>query len=76
MAQDSSKLIGIPANMPPWGLEGKRILVAVSAGVAAYKTCILVRDLMRAGANIKIVMTEAARTFVSCFAFVAFTTKS
>lgn len=54
-----------------WGLAGKRILVAVSAGVAAYKTCILVRDLMRAGANIKIVMTEAARAFVSAETFQA-----
>ncbi|MFM1939128.1 MAG: hypothetical protein RLY32_870 [Pseudomonadota bacterium] len=71
MAQDSSELMGTPANMPPWGLEGKRILVAVSAGVAAYKTCILVRELMRAGAKIKIVMTESARAFVSAETFQA-----
>jgi len=50
---------------PTWGLKGKHILVAISAGVAAYKSCMLVRDLIRAGAEIKIVMTEAARAFVS-----------
>ena len=71
MAQDGNELITKHATMPPWGLEGKRILVAVSAGVAAYKTCILVRALIRAGAMIKIVMTESARAFVSAETFQA-----
>ena len=74
MAQESSDLMQKGSDLitrPTWGLEGKRILVAVSAGVAAYKTCMLVRDLMRAGAQIKIVMTEAARAFVSAETFQA-----
>ena len=71
MAQYSKELISQPLAESRWGLHGKRVLIAVSAGVAAYKTCILVRDLMRAGANIKIVMTEAARAFVSAETFQA-----
>ena len=69
MAQSSTDLM----TKPTWGLKGKHILVAISAGVAAYKSCMLVRDLIRAGAEIKIVMTEAARAFVSAETFQALT---
>lgn len=55
------------------GLEGRSILIGVSAGVAAYKTCILVRELQRAGARLSIVMTEAAQAFVSAACFQALT---
>lgn len=54
-------------------LSGRSVLVGVSAGVAAYKTCILVRELQRAGARLSIVMTEAAQAFVSAACFQALT---
>jgi len=52
-------------------LRGKHILVGVTGGIAAYKVCYLVRDLKRAGADVKVVMTEAATKFVTPLTFSA-----
>lgn len=46
-------------------LQGKKILVGVSASIAAYKTILLVRLLIKSGAEVKVVMTPAAKDFVS-----------
>ena len=46
-------------------LSGKNILVGVSAGIAAYKVPYLVRLLIKAGANVQIVMTPASKEFVT-----------
>lgn len=46
-------------------LHGKKIILGVSGSIAAYKSPILVRLLVKAGAEVKIVMTSAAREFVS-----------
>jgi phosphopantothenoylcysteine decarboxylase/phosphopantothenate--cysteine ligase len=46
-------------------------LVGVTGGIAAYKVCYLVRDLRKAGADVKVVMTEAAAKFVSPLTFSA-----
>ena len=46
-------------------LHGKHILVGITGGIAAYKVCTLVRDLKKAGADVKVVMTEAATRFVT-----------
>ncbi|MEJ6547810.1 MAG: bifunctional phosphopantothenoylcysteine decarboxylase/phosphopantothenate--cysteine ligase CoaBC [Flavobacteriaceae bacterium] len=46
-------------------LRGKNILLGISGGIAAYKTPYLVRLLIKAGANVKIVLTENASHFVS-----------
>jgi phosphopantothenoylcysteine decarboxylase/phosphopantothenate--cysteine ligase len=45
-------------------LEGHRVLVGVSGGIACYKVCEVVRLLARAGAHVQVVMTAAARAFV------------
>jgi phosphopantothenoylcysteine decarboxylase/phosphopantothenate--cysteine ligase len=47
------------------------ILVGVSGGVAAYKTCELVRLLVRAGRDVQVVMTPAAEDFVGPTTFAA-----
>jgi phosphopantothenoylcysteine decarboxylase/phosphopantothenate--cysteine ligase len=52
-------------------LQGKHILVGVTGGIAAYKVCYLVRDLKKAGADVKVVMTEAATKFVTPLTFSA-----
>ena len=52
-------------------LRGKHILVGVTGGIAAYKVCYLVRDLRKAGAEVKVVMTEAAAKFVTPLTFSA-----
>ena len=46
-------------------LSGKNILLGISAGIAAYKTASLVRLFIKAGANIKVVMTPASKEFVT-----------
>ncbi|HZW77234.1 MAG TPA: bifunctional phosphopantothenoylcysteine decarboxylase/phosphopantothenate--cysteine ligase CoaBC [Flavobacteriaceae bacterium] len=46
-------------------LKGKRILLGITGGIAAYKTPLLVRLLVKEGADVKVVMTEAAKDFVT-----------
>lgn len=46
-------------------LGGKNILLGITGGIAAYKTTFLVRLLIKAGANVKIVLTDSASAFVS-----------
>jgi len=46
-------------------LSGKNILLGITGGIAAYKTTFLVRLLIKAGANVKIILTDSASSFVS-----------
>ena len=46
-------------------LGGKKVLLGVTAGIAAYKTTYLVRLFIKAGAEVKVVMTPAAKDFVT-----------
>ena len=46
-------------------LKGKKILMGITGSIAAYKVPLLVRQLVKAGAEVKIVMTTAALEFVS-----------
>jgi phosphopantothenoylcysteine decarboxylase / phosphopantothenate---cysteine ligase len=46
-------------------LQGKKILIAISGSIAAYKSILLTRLLVKAGAEVRIVMTPAAADFVS-----------
>lgn len=46
-------------------LQGKKILIGISGSIAAYKTILLVRLLVKAGAEVKVVMTTASKEFVS-----------
>lgn len=46
-------------------LTGKKILIGISGSIAAYKIPILVRLLIKEGAEVKIIMTDAAKKFVS-----------
>ncbi|NOY16862.1 MAG: bifunctional phosphopantothenoylcysteine decarboxylase/phosphopantothenate--cysteine ligase CoaBC [Gammaproteobacteria bacterium] len=46
-------------------LAGKNILLGITGGVAAYKSAVLCRDLMRRGAEVRVVMTEAATHFIT-----------
>jgi phosphopantothenoylcysteine decarboxylase / phosphopantothenate---cysteine ligase len=50
-------------------LEGKHILLGVTGGIAAYKSALLVREFIRAGAEIQVVMTRAAAQFVTPLTF-------
>ena len=46
-------------------LGGKKILLGVTAGIAAYKSAFLVRLLIKKGAEVKVVMTPSAKEFVT-----------
>ena len=54
-------------------LEGKRILLGVTGGVAAFKAAYLARELQRRGAAVQVAMTEAATHFVGTATFQALT---
>ena len=46
-------------------LQGKKILLGITGGIAAYKSIYLVRLLVKAGAEVKVIMTPSAKDFVS-----------
>lgn len=46
-------------------LKGKKILLGISGGIAAYKICYLVRMLVKQGAEVRVIMTPNASRFVS-----------
>jgi phosphopantothenoylcysteine decarboxylase/phosphopantothenate--cysteine ligase len=46
-------------------LSGKKILLGISGGIAAYKTPLLVRELIKFGAEIRVLMTPLAKDFVT-----------
>ncbi len=46
-------------------LRGKKILLGISGGIAAYKTASLVRLLIKAGADVRVVMTPASKDFIT-----------
>lgn len=46
-------------------LKGKRILIGVTGGIAAYKVPFLVREFRKARAEVRVVMTDSAREFVA-----------
>jgi phosphopantothenoylcysteine decarboxylase / phosphopantothenate---cysteine ligase len=46
-------------------LAGKKIIVGITGSIAAYKTPLIVRQLIKAGAEVKVIMTPASTDFVS-----------
>ena len=46
-------------------LSGKKVLLGVTGGIAAYKTPLIVRLLIKQGAEVKVVMTPSATDFVT-----------
>ena len=55
----------IPSNL----LQDKKILLGVTGSIAIYKSLELIRLLTKAGANVKVVMSEAAKKFVTPLTF-------
>jgi phosphopantothenoylcysteine decarboxylase/phosphopantothenate--cysteine ligase len=50
-------------------LHGKKIIVAVTGSIAAYKAAFLVRALIKEGCEVQVLMTDAAKAFVSALTF-------
>ncbi len=56
-------------------LRNRKLLVVVTGGIAAYKTCELVRLLLKARASVRVIMTQSAARFVAPLTFEALTGK-
>lgn len=65
-----SELTGSASSSP---LNGRLVLLGVTGGIAAYKACFLTRLLSAAGAEVQVVMTEAATHFIGPDTFAALT---
>jgi len=50
-------------------LADKKIAIGVTGGIAAYKSCELVRELRRSGVEVRVAMTDSARKFVTDLTF-------
>jgi phosphopantothenoylcysteine decarboxylase/phosphopantothenate--cysteine ligase len=61
MTHPSKRIIGEISDE----LKGKKVLLGVSASVSLYKSLDLARDLMRRGAEIKVMMTPSASKLIS-----------
>ena len=57
--------MSIPVPHPPLPLGGRHLVLGLSGGIACYKSAELVRELIRAGASVQVVMSEAAQAFIT-----------
>lgn len=57
--------MSIPVPHSPLPLGGRHIVLGLSGGIACYKSAELVRELVKAGASVQVVMTEAACAFIT-----------
>jgi len=46
-------------------LKGKKIILGVTGGIAAYKSAVVVREFVKRGAEVRVVMTETAKQFIT-----------
>ncbi len=46
-------------------MQGKKVIVGITGSIAAYKSALLVRLLIKAGAEVKVIMTPAAKDFIT-----------
>ena len=60
-------------STPSGSLTGQRVLLGISAGIAAYKSALLARLLKQAGAEVRVVMTDGAQAFITPLTFQALT---
>jgi len=60
---------------PSWSMavQGRRVLLCVGGGIAAYKSCEVARLLVKAGAQVRVALTPAAQRFVTALTFQALT---
>jgi len=58
-------VFAIFCRLRPMDLQGKKILVGVTGSIAAYKSALLVRELITSGAEVRVVMTASAIDFIT-----------
>ena len=56
-------------------LEGKKIVLGITGSIAAYKACLLIRGLVKRGAEVQVVITPAGKEFITPITLSALTSK-
>ena len=56
-------------------LQGKKIVLGISGSIAAYKSCLLIRGLIKKGAEVQVVITPAGKEFITPITLSALTSK-
>ncbi len=56
-------------------LEGKKIVLGITGSIAAYKSCLLIRELIKKGAEVQVVITLAGKEFITPITLSALTHK-
>lgn len=56
-------------------LRGKRIVLGITGSIAAYKACLIIRGLIKAGAEVQVVITPAGKEFITPITLSALTHK-
>ena len=64
-----------PPNLGGSGLKGKRIVLGITGSIAAYKACLIIRGLIKAGAEVQVVITPAGKEFITPITLSALTHK-
>ena len=56
-------------------LEGKKIVLGITGSIAAYKSCLLIRELIKKGVEVQVVITPAGKEFITPITLFALTHK-
>jgi phosphopantothenoylcysteine decarboxylase/phosphopantothenate--cysteine ligase len=56
-------------------LKGKKIVLGITGSIAAYKSCLIIRHLVKAGAEVQVVITPAGKEFITPITLSALTQK-
>ena len=64
-----------PSNVGGSGLKGKKIVLGITGSIAAYKSCLIIRELIKEGAEVQVVITPAGKEFITPITLSALTQK-
>ena len=56
-------------------LKGKKIVLGITGSIAAYKSCLIIRELIKSGAEVQVVITPAGKEFIAPITLSALTHK-
>ena len=56
-------------------LKGRKIVLGITGSIAAYKSCLIIRELIKAGAEVQVVITPAGKEFITPITLSALTQK-
>ena len=56
-------------------LKGKKIVLGITGSIAAYKSCLVIRELIKRGAEVQVVITPSGKEFITPITLSALTRK-